>query len=331
MDSQHLIDRLGLAETDWYRRWSELPPSPGPVPLPTAEEAEHLLLERLGADPVDSAAVAAARPDPERDPELWWVLERCYRQLSDDMGGVGMLLWPKLPDELGTPGRFVYLWALLAVLPQTLEYHRSRDIPAEVTWATLGNVGEKLRLNRARFDEPGLAVVFWFTLHFRGSIFRLGRLEFALERLGESHRFAGHEVGEMTLGMHIPGEGGPLLPEACRESVAWADRFFPEHFGDLVPADPLYTCTSWLLDPQLGDHLPESANIVRFGRQFDLAPPSERAGLDGVKDVLQFVFDHIGPYEAAKLPRDSTLRRVLADGLANGVAWQVRSGSWRRD
>ncbi|MFD0558910.1 hypothetical protein FB566_4866 [Stackebrandtia endophytica] len=331
MESQHLIDRLGLAETDWYQRWNGLPPSTDPVPLPTASEAERLLVERLGADPVDAAAVAAARPDPRRDPELWWVLDRCYRQLSDDMGGVGMLLWPKLPEDLGATGRFVYLWALLAVLPQTLEYHRSRGVPQEVTWATLGNVGEKLRLNRARYGEPGLAVVFWFTLHFRGSIFRLGRLEFAMERLGDSHPFTGHRAGEMTLGMHIPGEGGPLSAASCRESVEWADRFFPEHFGDLVPADPMYTCTSWLLDPQLGDHLPVEANIVRFGRCFDLVAASPTAAVDGEKDVLQFVFDHIGPYDAAALPRDSTLRRVLADGLARGVAWQVRSGVWRRD
>lgn len=331
MDSDDLITGLGIAESDrhWIDRWKKLGAAPEPFALPGAAEVERLLVERLGADNIDAAAVAAARPDPRRDPHLWWLLERCHHQLLADMGGTGMLIWPKLSADLGAVGRFTYLWALLSVLPQTLRYHQSRGVSEDVGWATLANLGEKLRLNRARFDEPGLAVAFWFTLHFRGSIYRLGRLEFAMERLTEEHPFTGHNPGEMTLGIHIPQEGGPLLPHECADSVARARRFFAAHFSDLVPNDPLLTCTSWLLDPQLADHLPPTSNIVDFGRRFDLAPPSPTAEANGEKDVLLFVFNHVGPYDPAQLARDSTLRTVLADGFADGVSWQVRSGTWR--
>ena len=331
MNPDELITRLGIADSDrgWIDRWHRLGAPPQPVVLPTAAEVEPLLTRRLGADAVDAAAIAAARPDPERDPHLWWVLERCHHQLLSDMGGTGMLVWPKLSPHLGAVGRFTYLWALLSVLPQTLRYHRSRGIPEDVSWQTLSNLGEKLRLNRARFAEPGLAVAFWFTLHFRGSLYRLGRLEFALEKLTDPHPFPGHRPGEVTLGIHIPQEGGPLSPQECSASVERARGFFATHFDDLVPGDPLLTCTSWLLDPQLAERLPGTSNIAAFGSRFDVMPESPDAKLNGEKDVLLFVFNHVGPYDAARLPRDSTLRRVLADGFASGVQWQVRSGIWR--
>lgn len=331
MRADDVGNRLGIADADldWIDRWERLGPAAEPLVLPTAAEAERLLVTRLGADAVDADAVAAARPDPHRDPELWWLLERCHHQVLADMGGTGMLIWPKLSPDLGAVGRFVYLWALLSVLPHTLRYHRDRGVPEDVSWATLSNIGEKLRLNRERFDEPGLAVAFWFTLHFRGTIYRLGRLEFAIERLGPEHPFTGHAVGEVTLGIHIPAEGGPLLPQECDEAVARARRFFPALFHDLVPQDALYTCTSWLLDPQLAEHLPAGSNIVNFANRFQLAPPAPDAAARGEKDVLLFVFNHIGPYDASRLPRDSRLRTTLADGFTDGIAWQVRSGVWR--
>lgn len=169
--------RLGLPETaaDWYDTWENVGGHDEPVPLPTAAQLETLLTRRLGCDPIDAAAVAAARPDPHADPELWWVMERCYRQLLSDLGGARMLLWPQLPDSWGATGRFVHLYALLAAIPVTLEHNRSLGIDDDVTWATLSNVAEKLRLNRARFGVAGLEVAHWFTLHFRGSLYRFYR------------------------------------------------------------------------------------------------------------------------------------------------------------
>ncbi|GAA4898281.1 acyltransferase domain-containing protein [Stackebrandtia albiflava] len=332
MNPTRLEDRLGLAEADkhWYQTWEDIGAPDGGVALPSAADTERLLVDHLTADPEDAAAVAQARPDPERDPELWWVLERCHRQLRADMGGTGMLMWPKLSRELGAPGRFVYLWALLSVMRHTLEYHQARGVPPQVSWATFGNIGEKLRLNRARYGEPGLEVAFWFTLHFRGAIYRLGRLEFCLEPLGPGHPFNGHDEGEMTLGIHIPGEGGPFSPQACRLAVDTAEEFFPVMFGDRFTGRPVYTCTSWLLDPRLGKRLAPGSNITVFQNRFELMPPGPKATENGEKDVLLFAFNHVGPYDPARLPRSSTLLRVLADGFQDGTGWQVRSGIWRR-
>ncbi|ADD43677.1 hypothetical protein Snas_4025 [Stackebrandtia nassauensis DSM 44728] len=297
------------------------------MPLPSAAELDSLLTGRLGCDPIDAAAVAAARPDPDADPELWWVMERCYRHLLADMGGIEMLLWPQLPDKWGATGRFVHLYALLAAIPETLAYNRSRGIEDEITWATLSNVAEKLRLNRARFGVPGLEVAHWFTLHFRGAIHRLGRLEFAPERAGEG--FPDVDAGDLVLGVHIPQDGGPMSPDACAASIAWAREFFPHHFGDRFASRPLFVCSSWLLDPKLAEVLRPDANIVAFQKLFELLPAGEDASELGEKDVLRFVFDQVGDTDLASLPRDSTLRRVLAEGFAEPRGWQVRTGWFR--
>lgn len=316
--------RLPAADAAWIDTWDCL--AAGPAPVPSAAEIERLMVDRLGVDPIDAAAAAAARPDRRAEPELWWVIDRCHAQLESDMGGFGMLLWPRIPERLGAAGRFLYLYPLLAAIPATLEFYRRRGLDEDLCWATLGNFSEKLRLNRARYDLPGLSVAFWFTLHVRGALFQLGRLEFAIERLGDGHPFAGHDAGELTVGVHIPGDGPPLTVDACRASIERARGFFPKYFGDRFAAPPTLTCSSWMLDPQLCEVLPAGSRIAAFQDLFELMPAAPDADARGQGDVLLFVFDHVGPFDAAALPRDTSLRRELADGFAAGRRWQVRSG-----
>ncbi|MGH8879010.1 MAG: acyltransferase domain-containing protein, partial [Stackebrandtia sp.] len=227
-------DRLGLPDSaaKWYEIWDSVGAAGTEVPVPEASEIEPLLRERFGADAIDAEAVAAARPDPDTDPELWWVIERCYGQLLADMGGPEMLLWPQMPEKWGVAGRFVHLYALLAAMPRVFEYNRGKGIHDDITWATLSNLAEKLRLNRARHGFVGLEVAHWFTLHFRGSLYQLGRLEFAPERVGPDRSIPGLGEDDLVLGVHIPQVGGPMTAAACAASIERAREFFPRHFGD---------------------------------------------------------------------------------------------------
>ncbi|CAM3169093.1 Acyltransferase [Stackebrandtia soli] len=321
---------LGLAPESaaWYDTWNAVD-VPGPAPIPTAKETRDIL-NRLGVDEIDIDAAVAARPDPRADPELWWLVERCYRQLVGDMGGTDMIVWPRLGESTGHKGRFAYLYALLAALPTTLAFHASRGIGEDVTWATLANLGEKLRLNRARYGVPGLSVAFWFTLHFRGSLYQLGRLEYAIERVREDDGFPGLAPGDLKLGVHIPGEGGPMSPQACAASLALVDDFFARHFPEHFAEPATLTCSSWLLDPQLRTGLDTTSNIIALQDLFALTPPSPYADANGRKDVLLFVFNRVGDVDPTELPRGSRLERMLADGLAAGTRWQVRSGVVKR-
>ena len=334
MHTLSLPQRLRLIATAGaqVQTWNSIgPPDPG-IDVPSGEMAARMLEKRFKVDRADAKAAAQARPDPHEDPELWWVLERCYKQIVMGMGSPDMIKWPPFPaDKWGLKGRFVYVYALLSALPHTLEYHAQRDIPETVTWEAFNDLAEKLRLDRDRVALPGLGKSLWFTLHFKGALYQLGRLQFAMESLREEYAVGAHLPDELTLGIHIRAEGGGLDPAAVVDSVSRADTFFTTHFPDLYDAPPLYTCTSWLLDPQLREFLRPESNIARFQDMFELLPPAPDAGSEGNRNVLLFVFNIEGRYNPAKLSRNSTLEKHLADGLASGKQWQMRTGFLSKD
>jgi hypothetical protein len=164
---------------------------------------------------------------------------------------------------------------------------------------------------------PGLASADWLTLHFRGLLYRLGRLQF--QRTDEP------EIGFPALAVHIPADG-PLSPALCDESFAWAPEFYTEYF----PEQPYRSafCHSWLLDDQLVRYLGEGANIVRFQRRFVV--PEEAPVRPGDLTVLKFVFDRpetpLLPGELDALPQRTTLERAVVGHLRDGGHWLSRTG-----
>ena len=101
--------RLGLSEQFriWLDRIDAPDQSDGPD-LPDDAEADAML-QRLGVRSQDRVACLGGRPDPERHPDLWWILRRTYQELVAKMGrnlaSSGYSGWPALPDNR-TP--FVY-------------------------------------------------------------------------------------------------------------------------------------------------------------------------------------------------------------------------------
>ena len=119
--------------------------------------------------------------------------------------------------------------------------------------------------------------------------------------------------GEATLDMHIP-EGGAMTLEACGDSMRRAAAFFARHFPNQVCRT--FGCSSWIFNTQLEGIPLSSDNLVRFQRELYLFPvPS--SGRDG----LWFIFlrDDVDP---ATAPRDTSLRRGVADFLATGERWR---------
>lgn len=120
------------------------------------------------------------------------------------------------------------------------------------------------------------------------------------------------QKGATVLDLHIPAGGG-MDWEAVSTSFAQALEFFDRHH----PEEPFtaLVCRTWFLDPRLAGLLPADANILRFQRAGYLTPV---AGPDG----LWFVFLRDATREnPATLPRDTALRRTLADFLARGGTW----------
>src|SRR5947209_2322021 len=147
--------------------------------------------------------------------------------------------------------------AVLAAQPASPEWCwlLAHGVPDAISWATLADLGQHVRLTRRRTGQSGLDTQDWISLHYRGGIFALGRLQFQPYHLQtgpdgplfwyEDRAEAGFRRGDPSLSLHIP-ESGPLTPAACVESFRLARTFFAERFPEYAGA--LVTCTSWLLD-----------------------------------------------------------------------------------
>ena len=226
---------------------------------------------------------------------------------------------PVLDPALGPEARLLYVYTYLARVEAALAYNRALGIDDAVTWATLADLGRNLAIDR-RMDGQGWPIMAqWLTLHVRGAIFELGRLQYQRSRVVEPvARLLGLPPETRTLALHIQ-ESGPLTPEACDASLAEARAFFDRHFPD--EAHELVTCGSWLLDPQLAEYLPADSNMVRFQRRFALTPEERDAGIE----IFRFVFRRIdAPLD--ELPQETTLQRAVVAHVRAGRQWHERTG-----
>jgi hypothetical protein len=291
---------------------------------PPRPEKAGEILRRLGVPEAAIPEVVAARLTPARDPEFWWVLERCHQVLVNDMGGTEPLRrWPTLPTHLGAAGRYLYVWVFLATLGEIQRYHASRGISEDVSWATLGDLGRHVAEHLRLHGAGGVIGQDWLTLHWRGGIYQLGRLQFNRGRFYYDDAMiasigAPFHQGDRALGIHIP-EVGPLTPEACDDSLEQARGFFPRHFPE--EEYRFATCGSWLLDPQLAEYLPEMSNIIHFQRRFHVMPVSWPSD----QDNLRYVFGRLIA-DLDDLPQETTLQRAIVQHLRSGRHWVGRSG-----
>lgn len=334
LDAAEVSTRLGLGDdsSHWLEELKSVGPPTSPVQLPPIHEVGEVLT-RLGVSPSDAVEILDAWPTPDQTPEVWWLLQRCHQQLVVQMGELRLSplqQWRLLPPHLSATGRLFYVYVFLATLSTVQQWHRERGIADDVSWATLADLGEHIAIHRRIFGTAGLDVPEWMTLHFRGLIYRLGRLQFQRwqfpsqcmlydDRINNDATGSRPGLGTLALNIHIPESGGSLEPAACSESFAYARDFFSSHFPE--EKYRFGYCSSWLLDPQLADYLPATSNIVRFQRRFQLFAGSSNDD----QGVMRFVFRRITP-SLDDLPQRTTLERIAIEHLRAGRHWQSRSG-----
>jgi hypothetical protein len=317
--------RAGQNTRTWLEHLETIGEPNFEVRLPSAGELPPVLLD-LAVPHEDIGALVALLPSLRQSQDLWWLLERCAHSLVRDMGTLERPPWfPELPESIGVMHRYFYVYVFLAVLPQVREYHRSRGIPEDVSRLSLADLGRHMAVYRRHFGCGGLDAPFWMMLHFRGTIYDLGRLQFERTRLGD--RLGGaissaglpYGPGDLALSVHIPQFWGPMTPEACDASFERAKTFFARHFPEEQYG--IAVCHSWLLDDQLAEYLPETSNIVRFQRRFQLA---YRLDVDD-QSIIRFVTGRINP-KLEELPRRTVLERAIVDHLQAGRHWHGGAG-----
>ncbi|MGO4585180.1 acyltransferase domain-containing protein [Arthrobacter sp. 2RAF6] len=208
-----------------------------------------------------------------------------------------------------------WIEALLRFAPVVHGHHLSLGIPPESSAAILADVGLNLRINRRVHERFGLDTWAWLTLHMAGNIFRIGRLQFHLVR-GDAGGSA-TVSDSWVLGVHIPEDGG-LSPALVDSSFSQAREFFDRYFAD--KAVSVAICDSWMLDPYLSRKLPDS-NIAAFARRFTLDRCS-----DAPVDAVYFTFRQRGMENLDRLPRETSLQRVVLERIDDGGVWQLGHG-----
>ncbi|WP_233290028.1 acyltransferase domain-containing protein [Kitasatospora sp. MBT66] len=310
-----------LPRLEQFQQLASLPQLP---PLPSDEELVEAL--RGLAVPFEEVnGLLAARTRLDRDRGLRTFFEEMLRTQAAAVGTLGQPAGLDRDWAAGTAGGAGLATLLfVALAPLARAHHRALGIPAEVTGSTLADLGRQLAVSRWR-GRSGLGNARWLTLHFRGELFQLGRLQFQRTRLAAADIPATGTGGAdaWSLQLHIPDHCGPLSPAACDRALDRAREFFPRHF----PGEPYRSCHifSWLLDPQLADHLPAGSNIVRFQRRFSPLEQPDRPSVPEDTNPLKFVFGDVErPLDS--LPRDTAVQRALVDHLRAGGHWYVRGG-----
>ncbi|MFE3523844.1 acyltransferase domain-containing protein [Streptomyces sp. NPDC059161] len=294
--------------------------------LPVDDLPATLLDLAVPHEDINELTALAARFAAE--PELGELLERSAHVLVQDIGTIGHHpQLPELPEGLGDLERWFPVCVAVAALPDIRAYHRRRGIPEDIARRTLADLGRHIAVHRRRRGIGGLTVPGWVRLHFRGEIYQLGRLQFQRSRLGErmcrAVRAAGLEAdpGDTCLDLHIPDFQGPLTPSACADAIAQAREFFARHYPE--ERYRVGACHSWLLDPQLRDHLPEHSNILRFQGLFRTAYKDDEPA---DQDPVGFVFGD-PELSVARLPQRTRVERAVVRHLLGGGHW-YRGHGW---
>lgn len=280
------------------------PSGRGTIPL----EATLDLLDVSPKDRADCVAVVRSADD---------VLVRRVSDAVTQQWGA----YRQAPPHTGVTDENVWLAAYLALAPTVAQRYRDLGVPESVIHATLADLGRQLRVHRHHHGHFGFETWDWLVPHFTGMMFALGRFNFALHRT-ELDVPGTLAKNDWVIGLHIP-ESGPLSVTSVDESLRAASEFFPRHFHGA--GVQWAVCQSWLLDPFLVDHLPNS-NIAAFSRRFShVAPPDE-----DISEALYFVFRDRDVERVRRThvrDRMTRLQRLVVDRAVDGDPWRVPTGA----
>ncbi|MGI8483583.1 MAG: acyltransferase domain-containing protein [Thermomicrobiales bacterium] len=309
----------------WLDYLEELGPPSTPIVLPDGE-AFLSALNGLDVPTDDVGTLVALRSELVSNVDLWWMLERAVHSLLLRMDRVDSPPgFQPLPSGIGPIAPFFYVYVYVVMLPHAQELHHRHSISEEISRATMADIGRNMLVHRKRHGTHGLAAPDWLTLHLRGMIYQLGRLQFERAKIGTrtGDAIAAANLPYSTeypcLSVHIPDFMGSMTEAACDVSFARAQAFFPEHFPD----EDYYiaVCNSWLLDEQLRDYLSAGSNVLKFQQRF-----REIRAADWNNDgPLRFVF---GPTETPldELPQTTSVQRAVVEHIKAGRTWHGGMG-----
>lgn len=218
----------------------------------------------------------------------------------------------ELQEHLGEDeDGFKLLACMLKASADAYRFYRTKRISDTIYFDTMGCYPRFVEETHQRTGRWSFARGWWTVRQAGCRLFRIGTLEYEIERGGE----------DGAIQIHIPSDGD-LSPAAVDRSFEKARDFFVRYYPEMVGCP--YCCRSWLLDGQLAEMLGDESHILAFQRRFELLDEGEVSS-----EVFQWVFCRQGPGDLASLPEKTSLQRnmkrhLLAGGVIRESCGQLR-------
>lgn len=156
------------------------------IVLPSADDLPSVLLA-LAMPHEDIDIIVSLLPAADRDLALWRHVEQCTKSIVRRLGTTeGIPALPALAGASDVLQRYFPVYVFVAALPDVKTFRRDRGITDEISWHTPDPLGRAIADHRHWYGVGGLdsELTSWLTLHFRGLIYQLGRLQFQRATLG---------------------------------------------------------------------------------------------------------------------------------------------------
>ncbi len=162
----------------------------------------------------------------------------------------------------------------------------------------------------------GIFVAWWATEFFNLRRFGLGRFQYDMNTYDREDftTSAGITIkkGDKVLGFHIPSSGVPLTDDVRLDSYKKAYEFFTDYRRD--DGLMIFQCSSWLLYPEYEKFMPETSNMIKFIKDFELTSYGES---DRFGDAWR-VFGKWGYKSPKNWPEDTSMRRGFKKWILDG-------------
>ena len=157
-------------------------------------------------------------------------------------------------------------------------------------------------------------VASWYAGFFRMKRFTLGRFQYE-EFIFDGENYRKNNIilnkGDKVYNFHIPSTGVKLDKPIRIESYRKAYDFYNcREKGGII----YLLCRSWLLHKGLRSILPPTSNILDFMNDFDIISSQDN---DTFNDSWR-VFGRYHNLPPEQLPKDTSLRKAIAEYLASG-------------
>jgi len=213
MNADEVLARLGIGDQmpiaagDWAEAQKSRPPEA--IPFLLADYVRRACALTFLPDEWTELTVALARKvagDESLAAFTWYCHDRLFRVQPPKFSAKRL---PLLTTALGREAGLWNVLLLLSGVPAMQQAHRQRGIPEAVARDTIADL--KLCIETEDYTKenqyPGIHVniLGWLLLHWRGELYRLGRLQFVPDRFGGKIRVYRHAREGAVIALAEPG------------------------------------------------------------------------------------------------------------------------------